>query len=82
VEVLDPEFMDKYYNYQIDQLRASVPASEFDTRAKQMQDEREMFSSPVIQFIVMFLSVFIVGFIVTIISTLVLKRNAVPKAVA
>jgi putative flippase GtrA len=73
--VLDPDFLDKYYGYQVEQLKNSVPAAELDRRIKEVQDTREMFSSPFIQFIVMFLSVAAIGLIVTVISTLILKRR-------
>lgn len=73
--VLDPQFLDKYYGYQVEQLKSSVPAAELDKRIREVQDMREMFSSPFIQFIVMFLSVAAIGLIVTVISTLILKRK-------
>lgn len=80
VTVLDPAFTDKYYSYQIEKIRDTVPASELGQRMKEMQDQREMFSSPFVQFIVMFLSVFIAGLIVTVISALILKRKAAQSA--
>ena len=80
IEVLDPDFLDKYYNYQVEKMRNSVPAGEFEARLKDVQEDRKMFESSFVQFAVMFLSVFVVGLVVTIISTLVLKRR--PVAVA
>ncbi|MGZ8545460.1 MAG: DUF4199 domain-containing protein [Flavisolibacter sp.] len=82
VEVLDPQYMEKYYNFQVEELRKTVPAAEVDSRIRKMEEQREMFSSPLIQFIVMFLSVFTVGLIVTVLSTLFLKRNAKARALA
>ena len=80
--VLDPAFLDRYYNYQLAEIRNTVPASELNQRLKEVQQQREMFDSPLVQFIVMFLSVFVVGLIVTVISTFLLKRKAVKPALA
>lgn len=78
--VLDPNFLETYYNYQVDQLKNTVPVAELDSKIKEIQQQKEMFESPFIQFISMFLSVFVVGLIVTIISTLILKRKAAQPA--
>ncbi|MBD0287950.1 MAG: DUF4199 domain-containing protein [Flavisolibacter sp.] len=82
VMVLDPQFFDKYYTYQVEQIRNTVPASELAQRMKELQQQRDMFSSPLVQFIVMFLSVFVTGLIVTIISTLLLKRKVMQPVLA
>jgi hypothetical protein len=74
--VLDPQFLDKYYGYQVAQLKNSVPASELGLRIREVQDAKEQFSSPFFQFIVMFFSVAAIGLIVTVVSTLILKRKA------
>jgi uncharacterized membrane protein affecting hemolysin expression len=57
-----------------------VPLAELDSKMKAVQQEKEMFESPFVQFIVMFLSVFVVGLIVTIISTLILRRRVTQPA--
>jgi hypothetical protein len=72
---LNPEFMDKYYNYQVSQIRASLPAAEAAAKIDEMEKQKEMFMSPVVQFFAMFLSVFAVGLIVTVISAFLLRRN-------
>jgi F0F1-type ATP synthase assembly protein I len=77
---LDPNFLDTYYNYQLEQIKKSVPLAELDSKMKAVQQEKEMFESPFVQFIVMFLSVFVVGLIVTIISTLILRRRVTQPA--
>ncbi len=81
-EVLDPGFMDNYYAWQVAKVKSSVPAAELQQKLQDMQKEREMFDSPLIQFVAMFLSVFVVGLIVTVISTLVLKRKVRQVAIA
>jgi hypothetical protein len=73
--MLNPDFMETYYNYQVAQLRDSLPASEATLKIQAMEKEKEMWMSPAVQFFGMFLSVFAVGLIVTVISTLVLRRS-------
>jgi hypothetical protein len=80
--VLDPNFLDSYYNSQVEELRNTLPPAELDSKLKAVQEEKEMFANPAVQFIVMFLSVFVVGLIVTVISTLILKRKVAIPAVA
>lgn len=72
---LDPQFLDKYYSYQVDMVKSSAPPSEWDRRIKEVKEAREMFSSPIMQFTLMFLSVAAIGLIVTVVSTLILKRK-------
>lgn len=72
---LDPGFSDRYYNYYIEKVRRSTPPDKLQAALQKMADEKEMFSSPVAQFLFMFLTVFVIGFIITIISTLLLRRS-------
>ena len=76
IEWLNPQFLDNYYAYQVAEVKANVPAAEVDKQLKEIQDMRQMFANPAVQFVVMFLSVFVIGLIVTVISTLMLKRKA------
>jgi hypothetical protein len=75
VEVLDPEFMDKYFQHHMDQAQAKMNAVEFEEMKAEMEAEMELFQKPIVQFGAMFFSVFLIGFIVTIISSIVLKRD-------
>ena len=77
VEVLDPEFMDKYYQYSIEKAKISMEAADFEIRKAEMQSEKEMFQNPIIGAVVMFLTVFIIGFIVSLISSIVLKKEKI-----
>ncbi|MDX2049035.1 MAG: DUF4199 domain-containing protein [Chitinophagaceae bacterium] len=75
-EVINPSWKEDYYNHYLAGLKSSVPADQFDAEKKKMEAQKEMFSNPVIQFLLMSLTVFIIGFIVTIISSLALRRQA------
>jgi hypothetical protein len=74
-EVINPGWKDEYYSNYIDNLKKSVPADKLDAAIKKAENEKEMFSNPVFQFLLMGGTVFIIGFIVTIISSLALRRN-------
>jgi len=72
---LDPEFSDKFYNYQIEKVKKTTSPAELQATLQKIADEKEMFSSPFAQFFFMFLIVFVIGFIISIISALILRRN-------
>ena len=64
---LEPEFLDQYYNYYIDQLRESKQAeAEIEQQILGFEQQRAMFSNPLFQFVVMFFTVFAIGVIVSI----------------
>ena len=63
------------YTKYIDGLRKSVAADKLDAAIKKAEKEKEMFSNPLFQFLLMGGTVFIIGFIVAIISSLTLRRN-------
>ena len=75
IRYLDPEFNDKYYAYYIEKVKRTTPPEKLEAAIKEINDGREMFSSPWAQFFVMFLTVFIIGFIIAVISALILRRN-------
>jgi F0F1-type ATP synthase assembly protein I len=74
-EVINPTWMEDYYAKHIENLRKSVAAEKLDAAIKKVEKEKEMFSNPAIQFLLMGGTVFIIGFIVSIISSLTLRRS-------
>ena len=74
-EVLNPSWAEEYYNYQIDNIKASAPADQLEQKLLDLQKNREMFSNPFIQFLLMAATVYVIGLIVTLISTLALRRH-------
>lgn len=74
-EVLNPTWKEDYYSKYIEGLRKSVAADKLDAAIREAEKEKEMFSNPVFQFLLMGGTVFIIGFIVTIISSLTLRRS-------
>lgn len=77
-EVINPNWMQDYYAQYLVKIKASTPPDKLEAVLKKMESEKEMFSSPVMQFLLMAATVFIIGFMVTIISALTLKRKKQP----
>ena len=75
IEVLDPNFMDNYYQYTLEEYKASMEPAEFEAMKTKMDSEKEMFQNTFLQFFLMFFTVFVIGVIVSIISSMVLKKN-------
>ncbi|HEY0680038.1 MAG TPA: DUF4199 domain-containing protein [Chitinophagaceae bacterium] len=78
VLVLDPQFVEKYYQSQLDTMQKTLSAADFEIQRSKMESQRALFGNPAVNFILMFLTVFIMGVIVTVISSLILKRNPQP----
>jgi hypothetical protein len=72
---LEPDYYDKYFSAQTEQLRKSLPADEFAVKVKEMESFKELSANPAFAFGLMFITVFLIGLIITIISTFILKRK-------
>lgn len=81
-EVLNPSWMDEYYGDHIRKLKETAAPDQLAGKLKKLEEEREMFSNPLVQFLLMSVTVFIIGFIVTIISSLALMRKKKGTAIA
>jgi len=75
VELLNPDFMAKYYADSAEQLRASLPANELEAKLAELEAEKKLFSNPLLSFLMMAVMVFGIGFIISLISALLLKRK-------
>lgn len=74
--MMNPDFMDSYYQFKLGEIDSSLPAAEQQVLRQKVAEEKEFFSNPGIQFLVMFVSVFAIGLIVTVISALTLRRSS------
>lgn len=74
-EIINPEFSSEYYNYSIEKYRHSLPSDEFETKLKEIESQKDLFTNPFINFSIMASTVFIIGFIITLISGLILQRK-------
>ena len=75
MNILDPDFSNKYYSHYLQKVKASTPPDKLQETLQKLEAEKEMFSSPFMQFGVMFLTVFLIGIVITVVSALMLQRN-------
>jgi hypothetical protein len=76
-KVIHPGWMEEYYGKYIAKLKASTAPDKLEAALKAANDQKEMFSNPVMQFLLMALTVFIIGSIVTIIASLTLRKKTI-----
>nr|WP_299342500.1 DUF4199 domain-containing protein [Allomuricauda sp.] len=74
-EVLNPEFMDNYYEQTTKNMEERLSAEEFKVKLAEMESQKEMFSNPIFTFAIMGMTVFVIGFIISLISALILQRK-------
>ena len=68
---IDPEFMQKYYDYSINNIRNSgIPAEVVEQQIAEIESQKKMFMNPWVNFFLMFITVFFIGLIVSVISGL------------
>ncbi|MGB0495469.1 MAG: DUF4199 domain-containing protein [Kangiellaceae bacterium] len=71
---IDPDFMNNYYEYTIDNIKNSdISAEAINQKIKAMESEKEMFMKPSVNFFLMFITVFVIGLVVSAISGLFQK---------
>lgn len=75
VTFIDPGAIDHFYNENLAELKASLPPVEYEIKAAKMESQREMFSNPFFQFVIMGLTVFLIGVVASLISSFVLKTE-------
>lgn len=75
VEVLDPDFAEKYYEYQHDKLMSDAEPTDYATIEASLMEQKEMWGNIPLQSVLMFLTVYIIGFIVSILSSVILSRR-------
>jgi len=75
VTIINPDFVDNFYNYSLAEMKTNLSAAEYEVKAKEMESQREMFSNPFFQFVIMGLTVFLVGVVASFISSFVLKTE-------
>lgn len=74
-EVLNPEFMENYYQATAKKMEETLSAEEFKVKLAEMESQKEMFSNPIFTFVLMGMTVFVIGFIISLISALILQRK-------
>ena len=56
-------------------MRSSLSDEEFKSKLAEIEVQKEMFSSPLFNFLLMSATVFIIGLIISLISGLILQRK-------
>ncbi|MFK7812693.1 MAG: DUF4199 domain-containing protein [Maribacter sp.] len=72
---LNPDFTTEYYAHAVKDMRAKLPADEFEMKLAELESQKQLFSNPLFSFLLMALTVFIIGFIISLISALILQRK-------
>ncbi|QSE96418.1 DUF4199 domain-containing protein [Fulvivirga lutea] len=67
---INPNFLKEYGDYQIEKLKSTLPADEFEVAKSQFMEEMALWDSVSSQFIIMFLTVFVIGLIISTLSAL------------
>lgn len=75
VRYLNPDFMDSYYTTLLADLESSLPEAEYQQRVTELGAERELFSNPLVNFLIMAVTVLLIGFMISLLSALYLKRK-------
>lgn len=74
-KVINPHWMENYYAKMVENIKKTTAPEKLDATLKNLEMNKEIFSNPLLEFLLMAVTVFIIGFIVTIISSLALRRN-------
>lgn len=74
-KVINPGWLEDYYGKYMEKIKAATVPAKLEAALKAAQEQKEMFSNPLIQFSLMAVTVFIIGFIVTIIASLTLRKQ-------
>lgn len=80
--VLNPSWGDDYINYYTQKIKATASPGEVDQKLSELQKNMELFSNPLVEFLLMAVTVYGIGFIVTIISALALRRGKSSVAIS
>ncbi|MDH7447516.1 DUF4199 domain-containing protein [Aquimarina sp. 2201CG14-23] len=77
IKYINPDFTTEYYAHMVEQMRSSLPEAEFKVKLAELETQKELFSSPLMNFLLMSATVLIIGFIISLISGLILQRKSV-----
>ncbi|KAA1247740.1 DUF4199 domain-containing protein [Aquimarina sp. RZ0] len=77
IKYINPNFATEYYTHIVEEMENSLPEAEFKAKLAEIEAQKELFSSPVMNFLLMSATVFIIGFIISLISGLILQRKPI-----
>ena len=74
VAYISPDFMDQYYAYYVETIKNSGASAEsIEQQVRKLEEEKELFMDPKVNFFVMFMTVFVIGLVVSTASGLFQK---------
>jgi len=75
IKFINPDFTAEYYTTITEQMKSSLTEAEFEIKIAELEAQKELFSSPLMNFLLMSFTVLIIGFIISLISGLILQRK-------
>jgi hypothetical protein len=75
IQFVAPDFMDRYFDYQLEKVKESSTAADMDTKLEQMMKLRDLYKSPLVQIFTSFLEIFPLGVVVSLIFSAFLRRR-------
>ncbi|HHC81046.1 MAG TPA: DUF4199 domain-containing protein [Flavobacteriia bacterium] len=72
---LNPNFTTEYYRQASEQIHKAYSGVELQEKIQAMENEKALFTNPLISFLLMSFTVFLIGFIISTISSLLLQRK-------
>ncbi len=75
VRYINPDFMNDYYTHYVTELRSTYKGTELQDKLKELNEQKELFSNPLMSFFLMFATVMVLGCIISLISALILQRK-------
>ena len=75
IKFINPDFMNEYYTYYVEEMRSTMSKEDLQIELAKLEEQKELFSNPLINFATMFLTVLIIGFIISLLSALILQRK-------
>ncbi|MHA7055624.1 DUF4199 domain-containing protein [Aquimarina sp. M1] len=75
IKYINPDFTEEYYNHMVEQMSNSLPEATFHVKLQELETQKKLFSSPLMNFLLMSATVLVIGFIISLISGLVLQKK-------
>ena len=79
-ETIAQDFMNQYYQYSLEQLKASdLSEAEINAKIQDMDDFKELYKNPIVKIGMTFLEILPVGILISLVSALILKTKTIKQ---
>lgn len=75
IKVINPDFLNEYYDASITQMEESLSPEAFDRKLAELESQKQLFSNIWVNFLVMSMTVFFIGLIISLLSAMILKHK-------